>query len=105
VHDEKAGHKSMVMIFSPRFSGRYITLALAVLLYATLIMAVFIRSSLPPLSLVGLFSLGLAFRIVVISWNDYLCETKMLKACDYALLIHLITGIVISASSLTALLC
>ena len=104
VDDEKSGHNTMVMIFTPRFSGRYVTLVLTILLYLTLIMAVFARPSLEPLSLIALLSLGLALKIVTITWNDYANVTKMLKVCTYAFLIHLVICIIIFASSLMALL-
>jgi len=104
VDDEKSGHNTMVMIFTPRFSGRYVTLVLTILLYLTLIMAVFARPSLEPLSLIALLSLGLALKIVTVTWNDYANVTKMLKVRTYAFLIHLAICIIIFASSLTALL-
>jgi len=104
VDDEKSGHNTMVMVFTPRFSGRYVTLVLTILLYLTLIMAVFARSSLEPLSLIALLSLGLALKIVTVTWNDYANVTKMLKVRTYAFLIHLAICIIIFASSLTALL-
>ena len=91
------------MTFPPRFSGRYITLVLTLLLYGTLIMAVIERFSLEPLSLIGVLSMGLAVRIVAISWNGYESEKKMLKAREYAFLIHLFLCIIISASSLRGL--
>jgi len=102
--DEKSGHNTMVMVFTPRFSSRYVTLVLTILLYLTLIMAVFARPSLEPLSLIALLSLGLALKIVTITWNDYANVTKMLKVRTYAFLIHLVICIIIFASSLTALL-
>jgi hypothetical protein len=59
---------------------------------------------LDPLSLVALLSCGPAGRIVTISWDDYADETKMLKAWEYAFLIHLLLCTIISASSLRSLL-
>jgi len=77
---------------------------LAVLLYATLIMAVFTRSSLAPLSLIALLSSGLALKIVTISWNGYANATRMLKAYRYGFMIHLTFCIVIISSSLLSFL-
>lgn len=99
----KAGHNSLVMMFGRRFSGRYITPILVALIYATLILAVFVRSSLPMLSLIALVSFGLALRLVAISRNEYESATKMVKARGHAFWIHLITGTAIVASSLASL--
>jgi 1,4-dihydroxy-2-naphthoate octaprenyltransferase len=104
VDDERTGRRTMVMIFAPRFSGRYVTLALTIVLYASLVMVVIVRPALDPLSLIALLSCGLAGRIVTISWDDYADETKMLKAREYAFLIHLLLCAIISASSLRSLL-
>lgn len=102
--DERTGRNTMVMIFTPRFSGRFVTLILTIFLYATLVLAVFARSSLNPLSLIALLSFGLALRIVTVSWNEYANVTKMLKVRGYAFIIHLAICIIIIVSSLTAFL-
>lgn len=94
----------MVIIFTPRFSGRFVTLILTFFLYATLVLAVFARSSLNPLSLIALLSLGLALKIIIVSWNEYANVTKMLKVRRYALIIHFIICSIIVLSSLTTLL-
>lgn len=102
--DERTGRNTMVMIFTPRFSGRFVTLILTIFLYATLVLAVFGRSSLNPLSLIALLSFGLALKIVTVSWNEYANVTKMLKVRGYAFIIHLAICIIIIVSSLTAFL-
>ena len=104
VDDERTGRKTMIMIFTFHFAGRFITLILTILLYSTLVLAVFTRSSLNPLSLIALFSLGLALKIVTVSWNEYANVTKMLKVRGYAFIIHLAICIIIIVSSLTAFL-
>jgi 1,4-dihydroxy-2-naphthoate octaprenyltransferase len=102
--DERTGRNTIVMIFTPRFSGRFVTLILTILLYVTLVLAVFARSSLNPLSLIALLSFGLALKIVTISWNEYANVKKMLKVRRYAFIIHLAICIIIIVSSLTSLL-
>ncbi len=102
--DERTGRNTMVMIFTPRFSGRFVTLILTIFLYATLVLAVFARSSLNPLSLTALLSFGPALKIVTVSWNEYANVTKMLKVRGYAFIIHLAICIIIIVSSLTSLL-
>lgn len=102
--DERTGRNTMVMIFTPRFSGRFITLILTILLYVTLMLAVFTRSSLDPLALIALLSFVLALKIVTVSWNEYANVKKMLKVRRYAFIIHLAICIIIIVSSLTSLL-
>ena len=101
--DERTGRNTMVMIFTPRFSGSFVTLILTIFLYATLVLAVFARSSLNPLSLIALLSLGLALKIGTVSWNEYANVTKMLKVRGYAFIIHFAICIIIIVSSLTSL--
>ena len=93
----------MVMIFTPRFSGRFVTLILIIFLYASLVLAVFTRTSLNPLSLIALLSLGLALKIITVSWNEYTNITKMLNVRRYAFIIHSIICAIIVLSSLTTL--
>jgi 1,4-dihydroxy-2-naphthoate octaprenyltransferase len=102
--DGRTGRRTMVMIFSLRFSGRYVTLALTILPYAALVMAVFARSSLEPLSLIALLSLGLALKVVSISWNEYADAAKMRRACAYAFAMHATLSLVICLSSLAVIL-
>jgi len=102
--DERTGRNTMVMIFTPRFSGRFVTLILTILLYVTLVLAVFARSSLNPLSLIALLSFGLALKIVTISWNEYANVKKMIKVQSYAIKIHFAICIIIIVSSLSSIL-
>jgi 1,4-dihydroxy-2-naphthoate octaprenyltransferase len=99
VDDEKAGRRTMVILFGPRFSGRFGTLALSALFGATLLGAV-LTGSITPWALVALLSLGLVWRIVEVSWKEYADPTRMLEARRKAFTVHLVTGIVIAAASL-----
>ena len=101
--DERTGRSTMVMIFTPRFSGRFVTLILTISLYVTIVLAVFARSSLNPLSLTALLSFGIALKIITISWNEYTNATRMLKARRYAFIIHLAISIIIIVSSLSTI--
>lgn len=101
--DKKAGYTTMVMLFSPQFSGRYITLLISIMIYLTLVLAVFGRSSLNPLSLIAFFSIGLAVKIVFISWNEYANIEKMRKLRKYAFILHFIISIIIILSSLAGI--
>lgn len=97
--DEKVGRRTLVIDFGPRFSGRYGVLALALLLFATLLVAVF-SSSINPLALAALLLGGLAGRIVVVSWTNYLCSERMIAVRRNAFVLHLVTCSTIAASSL-----
>ena len=103
IDDEKVGRKTLLILFSPLFSGRYIVLALSMLLYTTLLLAVF-TASISPWALVAVLSLGLVWMIVVVSWKEYASPMRMLKASRNAFRLHLVTGIIFAASSLAALL-
>ncbi len=100
VDDERTGRKTMVMMFAPRLSGRYVTLVLSMLIYAALVSGVRMRSSLAPLSLIALLSVGLALKIVTLSWNEHTNTRKMAKARSYAFIIHLAVCVAIVLSSL-----
>lgn len=103
IDDERTGRKTMVILFGPRFSGRFGVLALLILLYATIFLAVF-STSIMPLALIALLSLGFAWKIIAVSWNEYANEKQRLVVRKNAIILHLITCIIITASSLTALL-
>ncbi|MBN1213059.1 MAG: UbiA family prenyltransferase, partial [candidate division Zixibacteria bacterium] len=98
--DENSGHKTMVMLFSVPFAGRFVTTILTVLIYLSLVLAVFGRSSLNPLSLTALLSIGFALKIISLSMKELSIIKNMLKARKYAFLIHLTLCIIIIVSSL-----
>ena len=100
--DEKKGQKTMIMLFDRRFSGRYVVLALSILLFVTILLAV-LSASLTPYALIALLLIGLGWKIVVISWNEYSNSKQMLEVRKKAFILHLITCIIIVTTPLTAL--
>ncbi len=101
--DEKEGRQTMVILFGPRFSGQFVVLALSILFYATLFLAVF-TASIMPLALIALLFFGLVWKIVTLSWNKYTSPTRMLEVRMNAFKLHLATCITIAASSMATLL-
>ena len=99
--DESSGYTTMVLLFPVNFASRFVTTILTILIYLTLVLAVFGRSSLNPISLTALISIGFALKIINISMNEYLNIENMLKARKYAFLIHLTICIIIIVSSLS----
>ena len=100
--DEKEGRQTMVILFGPSFSGRFVVLALSLLFCATLFVAVF-TASVSPWALVAVLSFGLVRTIVAVSWKGYGSRTRMLEARKKAFVLHFATCIIIAASSLIAL--
>jgi 1,4-dihydroxy-2-naphthoate octaprenyltransferase len=103
VDDEKAGWKTMVILFGPMISGRYVVLVLCIFLYAILIMAV-LTASIHPGVLVAVFFLGIVWRIITISWNEYLHPTRMLEVRNQVYRIQIAIGVIIVVSSLISVL-
>jgi 1,4-dihydroxy-2-naphthoate octaprenyltransferase len=99
VRTTKQGRQTMVILFW-RFPGRFGTLALSVLFGATLFGAV-LTGSITPWALVALLSFGLVWRIVEVSWKQYVSPARMLEARRKAFTLHLVTGIILAAASLT----
>jgi 1,4-dihydroxy-2-naphthoate octaprenyltransferase len=99
--DEKEGRRTMVVLFGPRLSGRLAVPALSLLFYATLFLAVS-SSSVAPWALAVLLTIGLMPAIVAASWHEYDGSTRLHAARSGAFVVHLVTGIVIAASSLVA---
>ncbi len=102
--DKKKGYKTTVMYFNYKFSSRIITLFLTLLIYVSLVLAVFGRSSLNPLSLIALFSLIFALMIIKIVWKDYENIRVLQNAEKYAFLIHLSICVVVILASLSSIL-
>ena len=100
--DGKAGRGTMVILFGSRFSGRFVVLALSILFYATLFLAVF-TASISALSLVAVLLFGLVRTVVAVSWMGYASPMRMLVARRNAFTLHLATCIIIAASSFAAL--
>ncbi len=97
--DEKVGRRTLVIDFGPHFSGRYGVLALALLLCATLVIAVF-SESVSPLALVTLLFSGLAWRIVTVSWTKHLCPGRLIAVRRNAFVLHFVICSTVAASSL-----
>ena len=102
--DKKKGYKTTVMYFNYKFSSRIITLFLIFLIYVSLVLAVFGRSSLNPLSLIALFSLIFALMIIKIIWKDYENIDALQNAEKYAFLIHLSICVIVILASLSSIL-
>ena len=102
--DEKEGRQTLVILFGPRFSGRFVMPALSLAFYATLLLAVFTASISPWALMAVVLSFGFVWTIVTVSWREYASPTRMLQARRSAFGLHLATGIIIAASSLVALL-
>lgn len=100
--DETRGRQTMVILFGPWFSARCVVPALCLLFYATLLLAV-VTSSLAPWASLALVTIGLVRAVSVISWHEYGGSTRLHEAFRKAFAVHLATGIIIAASSLTAL--
>lgn len=101
--DKEHGYKTTVMYFSVKISNRYITLLLSILIYVSLILAVWGRSSLNPFSLISLISGIFAVMIIKIIWKDYESNRGLGKAERLAFIIHLSVCLIIAAASLTPL--
>ncbi|MCB0636263.1 MAG: UbiA family prenyltransferase [Lewinella sp.] len=100
--DMRLQRKSTVMFFPYQTASRVITLALVVAICASLVLAVVVRSSLPPLSLLALVSLPLAARLIRIVWTDPQAANAWPQAKRYAVLIHLTICMVIMLTTLFA---
>jgi len=101
--DKKKGYKTTVMYFNYKFSSRIITLFLTLLIYVSLVLAVFGRSALNPLSLLSLFSLIFALMIFKTIWKDYENIRALQNAKKYAFLIHLSICTVIIFASISSI--
>jgi len=97
--DEKTGRGSLVIDFGLKFSGQFGVLALSILFYATIIVAVFSGST-SPLILTLFLSVGMVWKIIGISWNEYLDPERMYTLSKSAYLLHLTTGLILVVSSL-----
>lgn len=100
--DERSAYRTLVMHFSHGFSGRYVTLFLILSIYAALLLAVFGRSSLNPLSLTALVSAVPAIMIIRTLWNDYQDPRRLVIARKYSILIHLFVSAAIIAACLSS---
>ena len=102
-NDEKVGRKTMVMLFSQRFSARYGVLSLSILLFVSLLIAI-LSKSLPGLTLSALLLFGLVWKIVVISRKEYSNSERMFYVCRKVFVLHLIFCSIIAVSTIVELL-
>jgi len=100
--DEKVGRQTMVILFGPSFSARFITLALSIGFYAAFFLAAFASSISWWAVLIVVLSFGLVRRIVVVSWKEYNSMPRLIEARKKAFALHLATSLIIAATSLTA---
>jgi 1,4-dihydroxy-2-naphthoate octaprenyltransferase len=96
--DEQQGRRTMVVLFGPRFSQRFAVLALALLLYGSLLAAVF-TASIAPWALAALLTIGLVRDIVATTWHEHGGSARLRVARRKAFTIHLVTGLVIAAGN------
>jgi 1,4-dihydroxy-2-naphthoate octaprenyltransferase len=100
--DEKMGRRTLVIDFGLKFSARFGVLTLAAGFFGTLIVAV-ISASISPLTLIVLLLIGLMWKIVTVSWNEYARPERMIPLGRYAVALHLVTGLIFAASPLIIL--
>lgn len=101
--NKKKGYKTTVMYFNKKFSSRIITIFLILIIYVSLVLAVFGRSSLNPISLTALFSIIFAGLIIKKIWTDYKSIKVLKKVEKYAFLIHLSICIAIILASFSSI--
>lgn len=99
--DEIQGRGTLVRMFGPRFSGRWVVPGLVILLYSSIVLAV-ISGTYSAFALLALLSIGTAKRVTVYSWHEYANPTAMLDAHKATCHLHLTVGIVVLTSSLLA---
>lgn len=101
--DEKTGRRTLVVDFGPRFSGRVGVPALAALLVATVLVAMFSKST-SAWAVTALLGSGLTWRIVVVCRRGYSRPAAMIGARRDAFVLHLVTGGAVATSSLLTVL-
>jgi 1,4-dihydroxy-2-naphthoate octaprenyltransferase len=99
--DLASGRQTMVILFGARISGRLGALALSLLFYMTVLLAIF-ASAIPPTALVTMLTLALVWRVVSVSWKHHDSPTRMLEARKNARWLHLVTSLIFIASSISA---
>ena len=100
--DEMMDRGTLVILFGPKFSGRYCVLALSMLVFITLILAA-LSSSINKIALIGILFVGIAWNIVAVSWIHYLRPRRMMVVRKNAFILHLLICIIITMSSLVSL--
>ena len=103
IADNRAGYKTLITEFGPRFSGRYGVSAISFLFISTILLAVF-SGSVNPMMLISLLLIGLLWKIMTVSWFEYLSPECMLKMRKSASIIHFSIGFILTFSSLVTIL-
>lgn len=99
--DEKTGRRTLVLDFGTHFSGRYGTLALSGMFFATLFVAV-TSTSLSPFALTTLLLVGIVWKTVITSWKEYSHPEKLVALKSHMFRLHLVTCIIFAITSLIA---
>jgi 1,4-dihydroxy-2-naphthoate octaprenyltransferase len=97
--DEKTGRRTLVIEFGVKFSARFGVLALAAAFLGTLIVAV-ISASTSPWTLIALWLTVPLIKIVIVSWKEHAHPERRIPLVRYAIVSHLVTGLILAASSL-----
>jgi 1,4-dihydroxy-2-naphthoate octaprenyltransferase len=101
--DEQTGRRTLVIDFGPRISGCYGVPILSFLFYITLFFAIF-SGSVSWLTLILLLFIRPVWNILLRSRNDYAYPERMLEVRKSAFTLHFVTGTILTASSLLAIL-
>jgi 1,4-dihydroxy-2-naphthoate octaprenyltransferase len=103
IDDEKIGRKTGVIEFGCHFSGRYGVSALSFLLILTILLPIF-SGSVNSVTLISFLLVGLLWKIVTVSRNEYSFPERMIEIRKYAFIVHLAIGSIFALSSLVTIL-
>ena len=103
IDDEKIGRKTMVIEFGFHFSGRYGVSALSFLFISTILLSVF-SGSVNSVTLISLLLVGLVWKVVTVSWNEYSFPERMVEMRKSAFILHFAIGSILAVSSLLTIL-
>jgi len=101
VPDRDAGKRSLAVVLGPKTAGRAVVLALALLIFGSLFVAVF-TGAVIPLTLITVLAFGLIRTVVADCWNHYDDPSRLAEASFSAIRLHLILGAIIAVSALAA---
>lgn len=97
--DEKTGRRTLVIEFGVKFSAHFGVPALAAAFLGTLIVAV-ISASTSPWALIALWVTVPLMKIAIVSWKEHAHPERMIPLVSYVVVLHLVTGLILAASSL-----
>jgi 1,4-dihydroxy-2-naphthoate octaprenyltransferase len=101
--DAARGRGTLVVWLGSRFSGTLVTLAIAGLFYASLVLTV-ATGSMSPWALVALLLSPLIWTIVRVSWRAHDNPGELVVARGRAIALHGVTGLTLAASPVLDLL-